>query len=81
MSKKGAPLNAKLVVSQPDPPIEKPILAEAIVEISDGVTELLKSGVNHRAVVVLLRDQTGIAKRDIEHVLRALKSLKQDYCR
>lgn len=57
------------------------ILAEAITRIGDGFRELQASGLNRKAIVVLLRDATGLGKRDIETVLDALARLRGWYCR
>lgn len=60
---------------------DKPNLAEAISRIADGMQQLLKSGLNRRAIVVLLRDATGCNKTDIERVLDGLQTLARDYAR
>lgn len=64
-------------------PIEKEILAESIVRISDAFRKLQASGLNRRAIVVLLRDRCGsrVSMTEIETVLDALSELKQRYCR
>jgi hypothetical protein len=54
-------------------------LAEAIVKISAGFEDLKKSGLNQKAIVVLLNDSTGIGKRDIERVLLGLHDLAKVY--
>jgi len=56
------------------------ILAEAIVKISAGFESLKKSGLNQKAIVVLLNDCTGVGKRDIESVLLGLANLSKVYC-
>lgn len=64
-----------------DPPETTEILAEAIVRIGDSVAKLNQSGLNHRAIVLLLQDSTKLPKRDIEAILTALPRLKGWYCR
>lgn len=64
-------------VTAPDPAT----LAEAIVKISAGLTELTRSGLNQRAIVVLLADLTHVGKRDIECVLAGLRDLAKTYTR
>lgn len=54
-------------------------LSEAIEGISSGMKALLKSGLNRRAIIVLLHDSTRVAKRDIESVLSGLETLKKQY--
>jgi hypothetical protein len=65
--------------------IEKPepteILAEAVIRIGDNFEKLQTSGLNKRAIVALIRDYTGISKREIELVLESLVKMKGWYCR
>jgi hypothetical protein len=68
-------------VIQTDPPVEKEVLADAIVRVSEGVAALNKSGLNQRAVVVLLHDYTGLPMTAIRRVLNALPELKGMYCK
>lgn len=56
-------------------------LAKAIVAISTAAVKLAATGLNRKAVVVLLADSTGLAKRTITAVLDGLEDLKQAYCR
>jgi hypothetical protein len=60
-------------------PITKEILATAIVEISDAVQKLYKSGLNRRAVVALVADDTKLGKGTIETVLDSLLDLRKTY--
>jgi hypothetical protein len=55
-------------------------LADAIRKISDGFGALLQSGLNERAIVLLLHDCTGVGKREIASVLEAIPRLKEHYC-
>ena len=55
-------------------------LASAIAKISDGFDALLKSGLNKRAIVLLLHDATRLRRTDIQAVLDALPKLKEMYC-
>lgn len=72
--------NIKVVknVKKPEP---TEILAEAIIRIGENFEKLQKSGLNKRAIVVLVYDYTKIPKRDIELVLESLAKLKGWYCR
>lgn len=60
-------------------PIDPPILAQAIVDISAAMQKLLKSGINRAGIVVLLQDATGMCKRDIVNVLVSLEDLGKKY--
>ncbi len=66
-------------VDNPEPVIERPILAQAIVDLSAAAEKLLASGLNRKAIIVLLHDATKQGKREIEYVLNALESLAHDY--
>lgn len=60
-----------------DVPVE--IVAEAIVRISAGVDKLLASGLNRRALLVLLKDASGVPMDQIGRVLNALPQLASTY--
>lgn len=65
----------------PAPPIEREILAEAIVRISGGVKRLQESGLNQRGIIVLLSDRTGFTKTICGTLLEGLAELEARYCR
>lgn len=70
----------KLVKDEIEPePTE--IIAASIVRISDGFERLVKSGLNERALCILLKDMTGISMADISRVLTALPDLKKQFTR
>lgn len=69
------------VVKNAEKPESKEILAEAIVRIGTSMDALLKSGINERAIVVLIQAETKLSQRDIRTVLGALKKLRGWYCR
>lgn len=68
-------------VKKGDPPETKEILAEAIVRISDALVALQASGVNERAIIILVQADTGLAQHVIRSVFSALRQLKARYCR
>lgn len=72
-------MTVKVVKS--DPPETTEILAEAIVRLGDSVRKLDASGLNHKAIVILLQDATKLPRRDIESILTAIPRLKSWYCR
>lgn len=63
-----------------DKPVEKEILAESIVKISSAFKALQKSGLNKKAIIVLVQDQTKLPKRDIQLVIDSLAYLQRAYC-
>lgn len=70
---------------QPDQPktdlTTEDTLPEAIRKISAATQRLTKLGLNRDAVVVLLRDATGLPKKTIMQVLDGLAELERSYCR
>jgi hypothetical protein len=68
-------------VKKSDPPESTEILADSIVRISIALDKLSESGLNHKAIVILIQAYTKLSKRDIEAVLDAQKRLAGWYCR
>jgi len=72
--------NVKVIKSEPPETTE--ILAEAITRIGDAMNKLSKdSGLNERAIIILIQAKTKLSRRDITTVLDALKRLRGWYCR
>lgn len=76
-------MSKKIKVTKSDPPETTEILAEAIVKISDSMNSLVKSGLNEKAIILLIQGQPGVtlSRSDIKDVLDGLKQLKGFYCR
>lgn len=73
---------ANVVVKQDEEkPVEKEILAEAIVSISKAMKKMLATGMNRRAILVLVHDyhHGNVTKSDIGLVFDALDSLAETY--
>lgn len=74
------PAAPRVVIDQDeDRPIEKHVLAKAIVEMSASMKRLLASGINRKAIIVLLNDQTSLGKGTIAMVLDGLEQLAKEY--
>lgn len=71
----------RVQVVKSDPPESTEILAEAIVRIGDAVAKLNGSGLNRKAIILLLQDATKVGKKDIETILDALPRLRGWYCK
>jgi hypothetical protein len=69
------------VVQDEAKPVEKGVLAEAIVKIGEAADALHKGGLNEEAVVILLAAKCGVGKPDIRRVLAGLRQLRGWYCR
>lgn len=75
------------VIDDPEKPIEKKILAEAIVDVSKALKKLGASGLNRRAIIVLIYDsipapkypRNKTSKGEIGDILDALETLKDRY--
>lgn len=80
----------KVVVTQdPERPIEKNVLATAIVEISQAVKRLERSGLTLDAVVILTQHncrstakygQNKPCMAEVREVLRSIGELSERYC-
>lgn len=69
------------IKQQAEKPVSTEILAEAIARIGQAFADLQKSGLNKRAIVVLIQAETKLSQRDITTVLDALPRLRGWYCR
>lgn len=69
------------VVQDPDKPVPREILAEALVRIGEAFVKLRASGLNRRAIVLLVSESSGQTRGAVGDVLDALESLSKDYCR
>jgi len=77
------------VVQDAEKPVKREILAESIVRIGEAMKKLLESGLNERAIIVLIHDtvpnpgygRTKISRGEIGQVFDALRVLKARYCR
>ena len=71
----------RIKVQKSEPPESKVVLAEAIVNIGNAAKKLLASGLNKKAVIVLLQAETKLPQRDIRLVLDSLSQLERWYCK
>jgi len=67
------------VVQDEEKPVTKEVLATAITQISEAVRKLEKSGLNQKAIVALINDDTKLGKGLIETVLISLRDLAKTY--
>lgn len=65
--------------AEDEPAVCQIVLSQAIIEISLSLNRLLASGLNRRAIVALVHDQSKLPKKSIELVLNNLESLAEDY--
>ena len=71
---------SNLIVKQnEEQPVPTEILADAIVDISRGVKRLTASGLNRKAIEVLIRDSCGVSLTDIRKVIDSLGTLADKY--
>lgn len=69
------------VIKNQDKPETTEILAEAVIKIGESMDKLYSSGMNKKAIIVLIANDTKLGKGTIETVLDSLKTLKGYYCR
>ncbi len=74
-------MSDRIRVKKSDPPESKEILAEAIVNIGAAAKKLEASGLNKRAIIILLQAKTKLSQKDIKLVLDSLTQLEGWYCR
>lgn len=68
------------IEQDPAAPVEKTVLAKAIVGISSAVSALQKSGLNRKAIVILASHSAKQPQYVVHDVINALDQLKKDYC-
>jgi hypothetical protein len=79
---KGVEVSEKIKVIPGDgEAVTSEVMAESIVKISQAAQKLMNSGLNMRAIVILLHDLINprIDRRDIQKVLLALPALSANY--
>lgn len=69
------------VVQDPEKPVERNILATAIIEVSRAMKNLRCTGLTRDAIVVLVKDRTGLGKGTIETVIDCLAQLEREFVR
>ena len=55
-------------------------LADAVRKVSDGAEALAKSGLNKKAIIVLLCHETKLSQNTVKLVLDALPRMKKSSC-
>lgn len=55
------------------------IIADSVVAIAEGIRKLRAGRLNDRAIVLLINDVCGVAKRDIKLVLDSITSLDSTF--
>lgn len=67
------------VKQNPDKPVDPIVLADAIVSASDSMKRLLSSGLNRRAIIILISTDTGFGQRQVGDFLNSLENLAARY--
>lgn len=71
----------QIKLKKSDPPESKEVLADAVVNIGKATKKLLSSGMNEKAIIVLIHDYTKLPKSTIKTVLHSLPQLERWYCK
>lgn len=69
------------IIQDANMPVEREVLAQAIVNISASFVKLAQSGLNRRGIIALLADDTKYGKGVIDDILKSLDSLAKNYTR
>ena len=69
------------VVKNAENPESTEVLASAIVRIGEAMEKLKNSGLNEKAILVLVHDHCKVAKRDIKLVFDSMRKLRAWYCK
>jgi hypothetical protein len=69
----------KVMVDAGDPPVDKVILAKAIVDASAAMKRLAASGLNQKAIRLLVSHSSGVNQTQVKCVLDSLEQLAADY--
>lgn len=64
-----------------DDVVQPEVLASAIRDIGAAAKKLAASGLNRKAIVLLVADSSKCSRGAVNAVLDALASLERDYCR
>jgi len=68
------------IQQEEDRPIETKVLAQSIIDMSKAMKALLASGLNKKAIIILVAAHSGIQnKTTVTAVLDALETLAQAY--
>lgn len=62
-------------------PVTKDMLATAIVDVSDAMKKLSKSGLNRKGIIALINDDTKLGKGLIETVIISMERLAKTYAK
>ena len=72
---------ARVIVKQDEQePVPVVVMAQAIRDIAEGTKKLFNSGLNERALVLLISHSSGVGQTPVKAVLRALRELEATYC-
>ncbi len=70
---------SKLKITQPEPPIPAEVIANAIVDIAEGMKSVNSTRLTRRAIVTLIHENSGIARKTIEIILNNMDTLEDDW--
>jgi hypothetical protein len=70
---------SRLNVEQGEKPVDRKVLAEAIVNISRAFLALRSTGLNRKAIVLLVSHSAKVRQMDVEAVLDSLENLRREY--
>lgn len=67
------------IVQSEEYPVPLKILADEIVKVSQAAQSILNSRLTNRAILLLIKDRTGLPMNDIDKVLCAAADLEKQF--
>jgi hypothetical protein len=72
-------MKEKIKIMQPEEPIPAEVIATAIVNIAESMLKLNSTRLTRRAIVTLIHENSGVARKTIEVVLNNLEQLEETW--
>lgn len=67
------------VIQDPDQPVDKDVLAKAIVDVAEAMRRLQRSGLNKKAIVVLVSHDAKVPQGTVKVIMESLEFLAATY--
>jgi hypothetical protein len=73
-------MGTKVIVTQDrDRPVDTCVLAQSIVDISEAVKRLYSSGLNRRAIIILIANLSSQSQHNVKAVLDGMADLEKSF--
>lgn len=71
----------KITIDPGEPPILRNVLAQSIKDLAQAASNLSRSGLNEKALIVLIAHSSRVSISTVKDVWASIKSLETDYCK